>query len=222
MIKWKIDNPTDKGSLSEAFVKEICETYDGKGGVAFDIGANIGEYTKFLAKRFDRVYAFEAFPDTALTLSANLKGNCKNVIIVNKAVANESTLAKFWIVGDGKDFGGNTLSQNVAEQEQWGHRLQNFTMIQTVTIDEYVKEHNINNLKFMKVDVEGAENFMFLGAINTLTSMKLDIILEVHRCVDLVGLFKFFDDLGYSAFNSDYRKVTTFKHDCHYFITNKV
>ena len=227
-MRWeKLDydsEPINKGFLSEQFVGTVIETYPFTDGTALDIGANVGEYTKKMIQRFKHVIAFEPHPATAQTLEKNLlaSGGNRNWQICQKAVGSSSGLVDFWTIGDGNNSGGNTISKNVAAQEQWGHRLGMKRPIEAITLDQAVALYDIKDLKFMKIDVEGAENFLFLGAINTMTSFKLDIVLEVHQTVDVAKLYHHLTQLGYIAFNTNYKRVNAFQHDRHYLLTNKV
>ena len=211
------------GHYNEEWVKEQCEVLEYKGkGTAFDIGANIGKYTGVLSDHFERVFAFEPFPATMNTLKHNMNTQKtptrprNNITFIQKAVANECTTAKMWYVGNGENIGGNSISKYVADEERWGHKVDKFISVETTTIDNIVQEYNIQDLKFMKVDVEGAENFLFEGAINTLRKFKLDIILEVHKCVAYQGLSKFFHDNGYKIFHSNGATIDVMTFDTHY------
>ena len=78
-------------------------------------------------------------------------------------------------------------------------KFDNSFSIQSMTIDSYVEENNLN-VGLIKVDVEGEEKNLLKGAINTLKTQKPILFLSIYHSVD-----DFFDikpwidhlDLGY-------------------------
>lgn len=213
-------------AFNEQFVRSFIENYPKcPDDVAFDIGANVGFYTLRIAPKFQKTYAFEVYGPTADLLSENVKNNnlTEKVVVVNKAVADRdgNDFKLYYVHTNPQGHGGNTLSEHVAGTELWGHNPSIFTTVPGISLDTFVKENKIDNLRFIKMDIEGGENFAWLGAVETLKNNKLDIVLEVHNCVDYDGLFSFFKDLDYKIINSYGRPANNFEPDSHYHITNR-
>jgi FkbM family methyltransferase len=201
---------------NEEFVNKQIASIGPRDGVALDIGANHGMHTKKIAEKFKKVYAFEPHPNNMNILSDAVK-TFDNVDVVGAAVTNFDGQIKLY---NCPNPGGHTISEAVADHKIWGHTRENYYEVPAVTLDTFCKDKVVS---FMKIDIEGAENTMFEGAVETLKNNKMDIVIEVHRFVDTDKLFKFFTDLGYTIFDIDgIGKPTTFVADNHYIITNRV
>lgn len=212
-------------AFDEKFVRHIIDSYPkSEKFVAFDIGANVGFYTKLLAPKFQKVYAFEICSETCTNLKRNLNENSiNNVEIVNAGICDvDRDDVVMYIQHDNpENKGGNTLSYNVAKHKRWGHNPDNTRIIKGMTLDTFVTKRKIKNLRFIKMDIEGGEDFAWKGAHKTLTENNLDILLEVHNYVNYVALHRFFKDRGYAIFNNQAKEVNLLEPDTHYFITNR-
>ena len=66
-----------------------------------------------------------------------------------------------------------------------------------VSIDDYVKENNINDVSLIKFDIEGAEMNALKGAINTIKKQKPLLYIPIyHLESDIYEIPKFINDLG--------------------------
>lgn len=191
------------------FVDSLPTKYD---GIALDIGANHGMYTTKLSEKFQQVYAFEPQPDNIKLLRKAVNGR-DNVKIIEKAISDKTGPLNLWI---STNPGGHSISQAVGSQRTWGHDPDRKIEVSGITIDEFCQNMNV---VFMKVDVEGAENFIFRGAVNTLLKNKVAILLEVHQTVDVNNLYYFFKYLGYKWFCFG-KEVTAIQNDNHYLVSN--
>jgi FkbM family methyltransferase len=78
----------------------------------------------------------------------------------------------------------------------------------TSTVDEMVDNYNLNPA-VMKVDVEGAEDLVFSGALKTLRRFRPVVFAELSpellskMGADAAQVVKRFTDLGYSGFNPE-------------------
>ena len=180
--------------VSENFVKDIINIINKNNRVALDIGANVGEYTELLSQKFDRVYAFEPHPQNICILRERFASN-PNVFVIPKAVSNKNGLAKLYCNTLNTE---PSLSLMFAQLAAWGYSESNFIEVETITLDTFCQ--NID-AAFMKIDVEGAENFLFKGAIETLTNKSLRIIMETHKVVDYEPLNELFINLNYKFIN---------------------
>jgi len=211
--------------MGEAFVRKyinnmvtyaVRKTRGQDVGIALDIGANHGAYTTLIADRFEHVYAFEPHPDNIIILKKN--ATSKNITIIQKALSDKTCKGKLFTSKSNP--GGHSISPAVADKKTWGHDSGRFIDVDFITLDDFVKETNITNLEFLKVDIEGAEVFVFNGAINTLKNMQLDIMIETHLSYDVMKLYKFFADLGYKWYDHEMNEIKTIKNNNHYLISN--
>jgi|SRR5687768_1027769 len=79
--------------------------------------------------------------------------------------------------------------------------------IPVITVDEFVSEHSeIDKIDFIKIDTEGAEFAILMGAINTLKKFKPKILIEYHLFKDSQLRVKsegFLNELGYKSTEVD-------------------
>ena len=210
-------------AFDEKFVNYIISNYpDKKNMVALDIGANMGKYTGIMARKFRKVYAIEVCKETCEILRETFKDH-KNIEVCNLGICDidDDQVKMYYQGNDPTGRGGNTLSYFVAEQKKWGHDPNRFNIVKGITIDSFVKANRIKALRLIKMDVEGGENFAWVGAAETLKNHQLDIILEVHNCVNYPKLWNLFVNAGYLISETSGKPAKEFKPDTHYFITNR-
>jgi FkbM family methyltransferase len=146
------------------------------GDVFLDIGANAGLYSVLAAQKVGasgHVYSFEPGRDELNLLSHNIQKNeLKNVTIVNKAVSNERASVDFAISHDGAMNSLKKTNHSMQKIKEW-------QVVETITLDEFIRENQINKVDFIKIDVEGAEGLVFEGAKQLLNSnTHLTILFE--------------------------------------------
>lgn len=146
--------------------------YISDGDVLVDIGANAGIYTDYFNKTTNgtsKIYCVELHPQTFNQLQQRFGGN-PNVVVKNYAVCDKNEEIEFFL---GKD----SFTNNII-----GHDM-NFTAnrsggkIQGITVDELLKDEQ--NIKLIKIDVEGAENLVLRGMEETVKKVDY-IFVECH------------------------------------------
>ena len=81
------------------------------------------------------------------------------------------------------------------------------------TIDNFVENNKIPKVDFIKIDVEGAEYFVFQGGIKTITNHKPIVFTEMLRkWAKKFGytpndIITYFSQLGYKCFVSSNNKL---------------
>lgn len=129
-------------------------------GTVLDIGANIGTHTIYYANHASRVLAFEPNPVAFECLQYNMR-HCLNTTLYPNAVSNHT--AKVDIVPQGDNYGAvYTLPGS---------------QIPTITIDSL----DLDACNFMKVDVEGDELAVLLGAEQTIRKYKPVMCIECNE-----------------------------------------
>src|SRR3990167_2196575 len=131
--------------------------------VAVDCGAHCGFWTKEMAERFDRVFAFEAAPDTYRCLEKNISGY-SNVKMFNHAVGARAASCR--IMEDDKRK-GNSGSRYIKAGLD----------IPIVALDEM----NIETCDLLKIDVEGYEFAVIEGARKLIEKHRPVIIMETDK-----------------------------------------
>ena len=140
-------------------------------GMTFiDIGAHVGEYTLLAAQAVGEageVHSFEPNPQIFGLLRENVCLNgFSNVRLLNHAVSDRDGHANFKIFSEPSisrlDHGS---SQKTPLQPQ---DLVNTVTVPTLRLDTYLGSP-LRRVDLIKVDVEGAEQLVFLGATNLLS-----------------------------------------------------
>jgi FkbM family methyltransferase len=143
----------------------------------FDVGSNIGLFSLAAGRKFSgqacSIYAFEPCPSTCSILEENLLLNeLATVRVVRVALTDQAGEASLYVNAALKD-ALNSLADpshtdaNVVRQE----------IVQTTTLDDFLASERIARVDVMKVDVEGAELQVFLGARKLLEQPDAPLIL---------------------------------------------
>lgn len=137
-----------------------------KNAVILDIGANIGNHTIFFANECNaqKIYTFEPTQKTFQVLKENIRINQLENIVVAMNVALGAKESKVDVIVDEKDAGSNHVEENIN-----GSTIMN-------TLDGLAINEGID---FIKIDVEGYEYEVLLGAEKTISKDKPDIFIEI-------------------------------------------
>ena len=141
----------------------------------FDIGANIGWYTLNFAKlpKVNKVFSFEPIPHTYQYLKKHLVINqIKNAYAFNLGFYDDAGDKTFYWT---KKETGSASLVNIQERSKI-NRLK----CEVTTVDNFMKARR-DTIDLIKCDVEGAELFVFKGAIDTLNKNKPIIFSEMLR-----------------------------------------
>ena len=172
--------------MHEPFIFEIIEHLPVSNGVAIDIGSHQGTIAIILSKKFEKVYAFE--PSKYNIEKMHLRGNVSdNIFIIEKAISNHIGKVKLFL---NKNEYMHTISLDMAKT----YSEFDFIEVDTITIDEFCKNKKI---EFIKCDIEGAEDFVFESATETLKNNKIDVVVEFHKNSNKQKIIKMFNDYGY-------------------------
>ena len=153
-----------------------------QGDIVVDIGAHIGRYTIIGSKRVGtqgKVVAIEAHPGNFEMLNRNIKLNqLTNVIPLNYAAYSKETKIRLYVPGEESGYTVyNTIMSNRAGTEE------NFVEVNANTLDYLLQLNQIKQeqVKWIKIDVEGAELDVLKGSTNVLSKSKdIALLIEVH------------------------------------------
>jgi FkbM family methyltransferase len=150
--------------------------HDVRPTVIFDVGANVGDYTRCLLDSFgDRasIFAFEPAPDTFAVLAANL-GHVSNVSLKPFGFSDRIGPAVLFSAGPGSKLA--SVYQTTGRLERSGLTIAIEQMIELTTIDQFCADNQIDRIRFLKLDVEGHELRILEGAQRMLDSGSVDAI----------------------------------------------
>jgi FkbM family methyltransferase len=172
--------------------EDIVERFQPKeGDIVVDIGAHIGHYTIIASKRvgmYGKVVAIEANPDNFEMLNRNIKLNqLTNIISLNYAVYSKETKIKLYLAGEES---GYTIYDTIMI-ERAARGQENFVEVNANTLDYLLQLYGINEVNWIKIDVEGAEYEVLKGATNMLSKSKdISLLIEIHNLSQGANLYK--------------------------------
>ena len=133
---------------------------------AVDVGAHIGLCSKILAGKFKKVHAFEPARDTFECLWENL-GSCENIAFYQVALG----------AGEGYVHMEDDISKPTRIGNTGARFIQEGGDIRISTLDFWEME----NVGFLKIDVEGYELRVLEGARQTILRNRPVVMIEVGK-----------------------------------------
>ena len=158
---------------------EIAQSLDNKvEGIILDIGGSIGTTAEIYAKAFpsEKIYVFEPIRTNFEKLKQNTR-KYSNITAVNQALGNEtgrktihlanrlSSSSIFELQGSGEEEGFRNKISPIGDEE-----------IEITSLNSFLESGT--SIKIMKIDVQGFEVEVLLGASNHLKNVDL-ILVEV-------------------------------------------
>lgn len=156
-----------------------------RGGIALDLGLNVGAFSLAFAKDFQQVVAVEASSRCINMAMANLAdAGVENVRILHRALGAQSgvdvELRRVYVghTYESKDFSTVSLSNDDLEQTDYSGRFREVEEVVTsIDWNDLTAEVNADSISFVKCDIEGAE-FDLLHEADL--SMVECLVLELH------------------------------------------
>jgi len=160
----------------EVFIKNSYESdlvkLD-KNDVVLDLGANIGMFSLFAAKKVKKIYSVEPLPETYYNLTQNLK-HFSNVETFNNAIFSK---------GGEIEFNKNEVSgaSSIFNKQ---HNFETVS-VNAITFQDFISNNNIDRINYLKIDIEGAEFDLFENITEQFLENNIDkIFMEVHLMND--------------------------------------
>ncbi len=172
----------EKGDFTPGHEDHILSRFIPKeGDTVIDIGAHIGRYTIVSSKlvgKTGKVVAIEADVDTFQLLKRNVAlNNLTNVLPLNIAVFF-STKTRIKLYEQSASAKYNSLILSRAKQTE------KYVEINADTLDSILELNGINQVNWIKIDVEGAEFEVLKGATKTLSCGNIALLIEIHNIED--------------------------------------
>jgi FkbM family methyltransferase len=153
-----------------------------EGNVVLDVGAHIGLYT-ILGSKFvgpsGKVISIEPDPRNFQILVDNVKLNeLTNIRAFNYAAYSQNTKMKLYLPE--KETGYTIYNTLIPDR---ANRAQQYLMVNVRTLDELItlSSVKVTDIKWIKIDVEGAELEVLIGASNILLhSRNIFVLIEIH------------------------------------------
>jgi len=184
--KWN-DALYDK--LLSSSILKVLEDHITPDTLTVDVGGNTGYQTYFHAQ-YNNVRTYEPVPELFGVLKENLKAIKKKVTFVNKAVG--STNKKLTLHVDVNRLSMTSQIPLVDETEPM--------VVPCVALDK----EKLDNVGFIKIDVEGYELDVLKGAVKVIETFRPTMMVEIYQpwCenvgFDSREIFDFFAERDYS------------------------
>jgi FkbM family methyltransferase len=187
---YKVYCPLTKDDYFHMTTREddIIEKFQPKGeGIVVDVGAHYGRYTLIATKRIGpkgKVISIEADPQNFDMLRKNVQLNElseENVITLNCAASSNKSKVKLSIP---EKKSGHTIYSSIIPGRSPSEK---FIEINANNLDNLLTENEISleQVNWIKIDVEGAEFEVLKGATNILSKSKdISLLIEIHNIDD--------------------------------------
>lgn len=157
--------------VQSVFLNSSCsepqlEKYMDCCGSFIDVGSNVGVWTLYMAKKGIKVYAFEPNPQSFNFLKG-LSKRYSNIVLFPYALGESDYTAKLKLHNSS---GHNSL---IIEHHDF---TGNHILVTVRCLDSF----DIQNVGLIKIDTEGYEVPVLLGARRTIEKWKPRLIIEVH------------------------------------------
>lgn len=147
------DMSTDEIVIREIWEEDVYRLEDShlnRGGIVLDIGANIGSFSVYCGLKGARVYAVEPEPNNLEMLKNNIELNNlqNNIVVIDYGVSDFNGTAVIDNSG-----GGSTIKDNKPG-----------STIKIISFDDLLDQYDIEEIDVLKIDIEGSEKELILGA----------------------------------------------------------
>ena len=175
LCRYRVESFSTKEPGTLIWLESIPE-----GACLWDVGANVGLYSIYAARKVKaRVFAFEPSVFNLELLARNifLNGLQERVTIVPVALSDKLGPSLFKM--SSTSWGG-ALSTFGQDFDQHGGKFNSIFEYQTMgmTMNEAIRLLNIPAPRFVKIDVDGIEHFILRGGAETLKGVE-SVMLEV-------------------------------------------
>ncbi len=166
------------GCNGEALVIAAVAKASGPGATAFDVGANVGEWTTRAAGHFSRVVSFEVVPAIHRRLAQACQG-LGNVTLENLGLGETSGELTFHYAPERGDLASAVGGLHGGSFDEQSIRCP------VVTGDEYCAARGVQKIDLLKVDVEGFEPQVLRGFKGMLHAGAVRVVQVEYNVVNI-------------------------------------
>ena len=183
---------------------EWMNEYGSEKKILYDIGANMGIYTVYYAKKFkSKVYAFEPYFRNLELLVKNIKLNLieKEVSLIPNPVCEKSLISDFFqlrsIAGDAVSTFNDELTKSILLNNKNEKNDPMQYSILGLSIDDLVELNLIKLPDLIKIDVDGNELEIINGFKKTIQKLeKISMLIETKTTTSKKNLEEELENCG--------------------------
>lgn len=149
-----------------------------------DAGSQIGEFSLYANNLSpnSNIYSFEPSRYVFEILRKNTE-NVEKIKIFNCALGEENKKIKLLVGNKNPMYGGDAI-ENSGMAKNKINKFLNSEEVQMITIDSFVEEHKIEKVDFIKMDTEGYERNIIMGAAETIRRFSPVIVCSAYHLKD--------------------------------------
>ena len=138
-----------------------------------DAGGYVGDTALLFSSYTDKnIHVFEASPSNMDIIHETIRLNhLDNIVPVSKALGEKSGTATF-------SLGERNSCNSLVERP--GYNYPDHIEVPVVTLDDYVRENNIE-VGLIKVDIEGGEQLLLKGAVETIRTQHPILLISIYH-----------------------------------------
>lgn len=203
-LKWTLN---ENLSVDATYWLDVIKPLLSKKDVVFDVGTNIGTIANWFANRTHHVHGFEPHPDNIRLTNEQIQiRKTKNITLSQLALGSEPGKLLLHVKNfHGHHSLGDTSASPTVEKIE----------VDVETLDRYCNSNGIEQIDFLKIDVEGFEEEVLKGATTMLKNANVGLVLFELRQSILASIGKNGKDMfapllehGYKIFTLDGRFLT--------------
>jgi FkbM family methyltransferase len=160
----------------ERFGLEALKVWLVSASIAYDVGANEGLISNFMARQCHggKVFSFEPVLENLEVLGSNamLNGCASRIVPVAKAVSNENGFSRF--------HRGPSPSEGHLEEAEFGSIDSSPVEVPTIKLDHFVYCLGNPSPNLIKIDAEGAGALVLRGSSRLLCVERPAFVIELH------------------------------------------
>jgi len=188
ILNYKSDNLTGEKKWLYRYLKNI------KNPIVIDVGANIGDYTNTILNinKNAKVFAIEPHPKTFKKLKVNIIS--ENIQLFNVGISDRQGILELFDYKNNDGSSHASLYEDVIEDLHKGEVVSH--KVEVNTLDELIGK-KVDRIDLLKIDTEGNEYKVLLGARQLLNSQKINAIQFEFNEMNIISktTFKDFWDL---------------------------
>jgi FkbM family methyltransferase len=173
--------------------------------VIIDCGANIGLAAVYFKNRYPKakVISLEVESSNYSLLKDNVSGY-EDVVAYNKGIWNKTTNLKIENISSAN---WSFMVSEAPDDYEGG--------VEAISLDEIMKENNLQYIDILKIDIEGSEKELFEKNYDSWMSKTKVLIIELHdkkRKGCSVSLFKAVSKYNFEMYHKGENMVIVFNH----------
>jgi len=208
-----LNNGVTEKEETNLVIRILNKLIKNKNIIFYDIGANTGYYgimAGYLGKNKIKCYSFEPIKEYCNCIQESIKLNhLENIVkVFNIAIGNKNGEEKLYLSGSGSSINENFIGRISLPKRK----------IKISKLDNILQKQKIEKPDFIKIDVEGYEYNVLLGAKKTIKEFLPILFVEIIYSLkngfvnkDYKNIFNFISNLGYKIFYLDKNRLIEVK-----------